>query len=149
MGLNGLIKPENNLSVAELILIENVSKPLLLLRGVVVITTAKFHSTKLELKFCPNSNPAHGVSEIRNGENLWQWSPLETRLNAFRWSTLPQKQFNLQVFLQEKTFDVMHQRWNIINWILFSSELNVFKHYLHYLNIQQLCSCHSHFLWLN
>ena len=70
MGLNGLIKPENNLSVAELILIENVSKPLLLLRGVVVITTAQFHSTKPELKFCPNSNPAHGVSEIRNGENL-------------------------------------------------------------------------------
>ena len=39
-------------------------------RGVVVITTAQLHSTKPELKFCAGSNPARGVSEIRNGEDL-------------------------------------------------------------------------------
>ena len=39
-------------------------------RGVVVITTAQFHSTKLELRFCAGSNPARGVSEIREGEDL-------------------------------------------------------------------------------
>ena len=39
------------------------------------------------------SNPAFGVSEIRDGENLSQWSQLEIRLNAFCWSTIPQKQF--------------------------------------------------------
>ena len=39
-------------------------------RGVVVITTAQLHSTKLELRFCAGSNPARGVSEIRNGEDL-------------------------------------------------------------------------------
>ena len=39
-------------------------------RGVVVITTAQLHSTKPELKFCADSNPARGVSEIRNGEDL-------------------------------------------------------------------------------
>ena len=33
-----------------------------------VITTAKLHSTKLELRFCAGSNPAHGVFEIRDGE---------------------------------------------------------------------------------
>ena len=35
-----------------------------------VITTVKLHSTKLELRFCAGSNPARGMSEIRDGENL-------------------------------------------------------------------------------
>ena len=39
-------------------------------RGVVVITTAQLHSTKPELRFCAGSNPACGVSEIRDGEDL-------------------------------------------------------------------------------
>ena len=38
--------------------------------GVVVITTAQLHSTKPELRFCAGSNPACGVSEIRDGEDL-------------------------------------------------------------------------------
>ena len=49
-------------------------------RGVVVITTAQLHSSKPELRFCAGSNPARGVSEIRDGEGLWQWSRLEKRL---------------------------------------------------------------------
>ena len=61
--------------------------------GVVVITTAKRHSTKPELGFCAGSNPAHGMLKICHGEDLGQWSQLEIRLNAFRWSTIPQKQF--------------------------------------------------------
>ena len=60
---------------------------------VVVITTAQLNSTKPELRFCATSNPAFGVSGIRDGEDLWQWSWLEIRLNAFRRSTIPQKQF--------------------------------------------------------
>ena len=36
-------------------------------RGVLVITTAQ---TKPELRFCTGLNPARGVSEIRNGEDL-------------------------------------------------------------------------------
>ena len=39
-------------------------------RGVVVITTAQLHSTNPELRFCAGSNPARGVSEIRDGEDL-------------------------------------------------------------------------------
>ena len=39
-------------------------------RGVVFITTAQFHSTKPELKLCAGSNPACGMSEIRDGEDL-------------------------------------------------------------------------------
>ena len=62
-------------------------------RGVVVISTAQLHSTKLEIRFCVGSNPARGVSEIRDAEDLWQWSRLKIRLNVFRWSTMPQKQF--------------------------------------------------------
>ena len=39
------------------------------------------------------NKPARGVSEIRDGGDLWQWSRLKIRLNAFRRSTIPQKQF--------------------------------------------------------
>ena len=53
---------------------------ILLEHGVVVMTTAKLHSSKPELRFCAGSNPARDVSEIRDGEDLWQWSQLEIRL---------------------------------------------------------------------
>ena len=62
-------------------------------RGVVVIASAQLHLTKPELRFCAGSNPARGVSEIRDGEDLWQWSRLEIRLSTFHRSTIPQKQF--------------------------------------------------------
>ena len=39
-------------------------------RGIVVTTTAQVHSTKSELRFCAGSNPACGMSEIRDGEDL-------------------------------------------------------------------------------
>ena len=38
--------------------------------GVVVIATAQLHSTKPEAWFCTGSNPVHGMSEIRDGEDL-------------------------------------------------------------------------------
>ena len=62
-------------------------------RGVVVITNAQLHATKFELKLCRGSNPSPGVSEIWDGEDLWQWPWLEIKLNAFHRSTIPQKQF--------------------------------------------------------
>ena len=74
-------------------------------RGEVVITTAQLHSTKPELRFCAGSNPARGVSEIRDGEDLWQWSRLEIRLNTFRRSTIPQKQFII-IIIQHRCFPV-------------------------------------------
>ena len=39
-------------------------------RGVVVLTGAQVHSTKSELRFCAGANPACGVSESCDGENL-------------------------------------------------------------------------------
>ena len=51
-------------------------------RGVVVMNTAQLHLTKPQLRFCAGSNPACGLSEIGDGEDLWQWSRLEIRLNA-------------------------------------------------------------------
>ena len=45
-------------------------------RSVVVITTAQLHLTKSELRLCTGSNPARDVSEIRNVEDLRQWSRL-------------------------------------------------------------------------
>ena len=61
--------------------------------GIVVITTAQPHSTGPELRLCAGSNHACCVSEIRDGEDLWQWYWLEIRLNAFRRSTIIRKQF--------------------------------------------------------
>ena len=68
-------------------------------RGVVVVTITQLHSTIPELRFSVGSNPALSVSEIRDGEDLWQWSRLEIRLNAFRWSTIPQKQFIIIIII--------------------------------------------------
>ena len=73
-------------------------------RGVVVIITAQLHSTKPELRFCAGSNHARGVSEIRDGEDLRQWSRLEIRLNAFRRSTIPQKQSIIIIIIMEYGF---------------------------------------------
>ena len=74
-------------------------------RGVVVITTAQLHSTKPGLRFCAGSNPARGVSEIRDGEDLWQWSQLEIRLNAFHRLTIPQKQFIIIIIITHHFID--------------------------------------------
>ena len=35
-----------------------------------MIFHTKLHSAKAELRFCAGSNPAPGVSEIRDGEDL-------------------------------------------------------------------------------
>ena len=37
-------------------------------------------SKKSDLRICVGSNPARGVSEIRDGEDLWQWSGREIKL---------------------------------------------------------------------
>ena len=50
--------------------LRKINRPNINRRGVVVITTAQLHPTKPELRFCAGSNPAHGVSEIRDGEDL-------------------------------------------------------------------------------
>ena len=59
-------------------------------RGEVVITTSQFHSTKPELRFCAGSNPARGLSDIRNSKDIWEWSRLEIRRNTFCRSTISQ-----------------------------------------------------------
>ena len=67
--------------------------------GAVVITAAQLHSSKSELRLCASLNPARGVSETHDGEDLWQWSRLEIRLNVFRRSTILQKQFIIVIFI--------------------------------------------------
>ena len=69
-----------------------------------VITTAQPDSKKPELRFYAGSNPACGVSEIRDGEDLWQWSRLEIRLNAFHRSTILQKQFMIIIIIDPSAF---------------------------------------------
>ena len=48
---------------------------------------------------CARSNPTPGLSEIRDGEDLWQCSWLEIRQNAFLRSTIPQKQFIIIIII--------------------------------------------------
>ena len=60
----------------------------------------QLHSTKPGLRFCASSNPPLAVSEIYDGEDLLQWSRLEIGLNAFRRSTIPQKQKNNLLILR-------------------------------------------------
>ena len=69
-----------------------------------VITTAQLHSTKPEFKFWAGSSPARGVSGICDGEDLWQWSQLEIKINAFRWSAIPQKHFIIIIIIIRHLF---------------------------------------------
>ena len=46
-------------------------------RGVVVIATAQLHSIMPGLCLGVSLNPAHSVSKIYDGKNLWYWSRLE------------------------------------------------------------------------
>ena len=80
--------------------------------GVVVITTAQLHSTKPELRFCTGSNPAWSVSEIHDGEDLWQWSWLKIRLNTFHQSTIPQQQFIIIII-----FIIIINKPNLSLWV--------------------------------
>ena len=66
---------------------------------VVAITIAQVYSTKPELRFCTGPNSARGMSEIHDGEDLWQWSQLEIRLNVFCRSTTPQKQLIIIIII--------------------------------------------------
>ena len=63
-------------------------------RGKLVITTALNYSTKPELTIYAGPNPANGVLEIHDGEDLWQWSRVEISLNAFLRSTILQQYNN-------------------------------------------------------
>ena len=74
---------------------------------IVVITTAQLSSTKPEFRFRAGLNLACGLSEICDGENLWQWSLLEIRLKAFHWSTIPHKQISINSSYPHEIFNVV------------------------------------------
>ena len=80
--------------------------------GLVVNTIAQLHSTKSKLRLCTGSNPAHVVSEICDGETLWQRSQL---LNAFRRSNIRQK--NLAKLFSRLNL-CNYSSWNIPREIL-------------------------------
>ena len=84
--------------------------------SVVVITTAQHHSPTPGLSFCTSSNPGHDLLEICDGENLWQWSWLEIRLNAFIRSTIPQKEFTIIIIFRRsnwiKNISLKVTSWN-------------------------------------
>ena len=57
------------------------------------------------------SNPAPGVSEIRDCEDLWQWTRLEIRLNAFRRSTIPQNNSSSSSSSSSSCFSSKYSLW--------------------------------------
>ena len=59
----------------------------------------ELNSAKPELRFCVDSNPVLGVSVIRDGKDLWQWSQLEIRWSVFRLWTMPQNQFTILIII--------------------------------------------------
>ena len=63
---------------------------------------SQLHSPKPELRFCAGSSAVRRLSDIRDDEDLWQWSRLEIRLSNFRRSTILQNK-------QKKT------TWSILN----------------------------------
>ena len=56
--------------VLTVVVLEKMVSKEVVTKNLVVITTEQLHSTKPELRFCAGSNPARGVSEIRDGEDL-------------------------------------------------------------------------------
>ena len=48
---------------------------------------------------CTGSSPTRDMSEIGDGEDLWQWFRLEIRLSTFRRSTIPQNQFFIIIII--------------------------------------------------
>ena len=82
-------------------------------RGVVAFTTAQIHS-----------NLARGVSEIREDKDLWQWSRMKIRLNAFRRSTIPQNQF---IIINDHHHHHHHHQRRVQKWItLLRPALHIF-----------------------
>ena len=65
-----------------------------------VITTVQLHTTNPELRLYAGSNPARGVSEIRDGGDLWQWCRLKISLRALPRSSIPQKQFIMIIIIK-------------------------------------------------
>ena len=53
------------------------------------------------VRFAIRVGDSRFVSEIRDGEDLWQWYRLEVKLNAFRRSTIPQRQFVIIIIRKE------------------------------------------------
>ena len=82
-----------------------------------IIATAQLHSSKPELRFCTGSNPARGVLEIRDGEDLWQWSRLEIRLRLS-----PVNHTTKTIHHQLRISVILSSQWNMslvrIFWVI-------------------------------
>ena len=87
-----------------------------------------------ELRFCASSlkscSPLAGICDV---DNLWQWSRLKLRFNAFHQSTFPQKQFN--IIIRALTSILINSYKNdrnfwgksyIFNLLLYSEEWDLF-----------------------
>ena len=68
----GVLKPtlEKAIVIFEISIFEFVKMQSFMVPWCSGYHTAQLHSTKPELRFCVGSNPARGVSEIRDGEDL-------------------------------------------------------------------------------
>ena len=101
-------------------------------------------------RFCASSNPVCGLSEI---ENLWQWSWLEIRLNAFRRSTMPEKIHIIIIFkfLMWITYSVLPCKLvtSFSNFSILFFQVKMVNHYevhVFFQDIEHRFPCYR-FLW--
>ena len=64
-----------------------------------------------------------GRPKIRDGEDLWPWSRLEIRINVFRPSDIPQKQFNIMIIIHHHIWLKCHHHI----WLTYSYHMIKFS----------------------
>ena len=74
------------------------------IHGVVVIASTQLYSTNPKFRFCAGSNPDCGVSEIRDGENLWQWFAALNKANCLSSVNHTTKQFIIIIIIIQLTY---------------------------------------------
>ena len=108
-------------------LVQSSLKPCWIMRHrVVLVNTTVQHLRKIELRSRTGSNYAHGLSEIRDGENFWPCYRLKIRLNVFVQSTIQQKAIHrYAIFLSFE--QVASKTW----WTFYEKLATRFKSELH------------------
>ena len=87
------------------------------------------------------------MSKIRHGEDLWQWSCLEIRLNTFCWSTIPQEQFIIITIIIIIIIIIIIMKTLIIEE---SCNLNGKEYFKLYLVMEHECCHHKIFIiWVH
>ena len=73
----------------------------------------------------------------RDGEDLWQWSPLELRLNAFCRLTIPETQFSIDLTNLEKSYSRISEKHDQTS-INFTSVFNITGQFSNFVGFDEI-----------